>query len=64
MFAAIDGAISASDRPTACHTESERFSPGAVAEACRAGVVAIATSVSAVVTSSLRDKSRYRKREM
>src|SRR5262245_40168687 len=45
MFAAMDGAISASDRPTACHTERERLSPGAVAEVCWAGVVAMVTPV-------------------
>src|SRR5581483_8264297 len=28
MFAAMLGAMSAIDRPTACHTDSERFSPG------------------------------------
>ncbi len=28
MFAAMLGAISATDRPTACQTDSERFSPG------------------------------------
>src|SRR5579862_4016972 len=52
MFAAMDGAISASERPTACQTERERLSP----DPCvvfSAGVVAIhyllrARSVSAV----------------
>src|SRR3954468_18311234 len=29
MLAAIDGAISATDRPTACHTDSDRRSPPA-----------------------------------
>ena len=29
MFAAMLGAISATDRPTAAHTDSERLSPGA-----------------------------------
>jgi len=28
MFAAMLGAISATDRPTAAHTDSERLSPG------------------------------------
>ena len=28
MFAAMLGAMSATDRPTAAHTDSERFSPG------------------------------------
>jgi hypothetical protein len=45
MFAAMDGAISASDSPTAAHTVSERLSPGPAAEVFWAGVVAIATSV-------------------
>jgi hypothetical protein len=45
MFAAMDGAISASDRPTADHTDRERLSPGPAAEVFSAGVVAIATSV-------------------
>jgi hypothetical protein len=31
MFAAMLGAISATDRPTAAHTDSERLSPGALA---------------------------------
>jgi hypothetical protein len=44
MFAAIDGAISASDSPTACQTDSERLSPGPAAAVFWAGVVAIATS--------------------
>src|SRR6185437_11389227 len=43
MFAAMDGAISASDRPSACHTFKDRFSPGSAA-VFWAGVVAIATS--------------------
>jgi hypothetical protein len=41
----MDGAISASDSPTACHTERDRLSPGPAAEVVWAGVVAIATSV-------------------
>jgi hypothetical protein len=45
MFAATDGAISASDSPTAAHTVSERLSPGPAAEVFWAGVVAIVTSV-------------------
>jgi hypothetical protein len=43
MFAAMDGAISASDRPTACQTERDRLSPGSAA-VFWAGVVAISTS--------------------
>ena len=42
MFAAMLGAISASDRPTACQTDSERVSPGS--RVFWAGVVAIVTS--------------------
>jgi hypothetical protein len=30
MFAAMLGAISATDRPTAAHTDRERLSPGAL----------------------------------
>jgi hypothetical protein len=44
MFAAMDGAMSASDRPTACQTDSERLSPGPAAVVFWAGVVAMATS--------------------
>jgi hypothetical protein len=44
MFAAMDGAMSASDSPTACQTDRDRLSPGPVAAAFWAGVVAIPTS--------------------
>ena len=52
MFAAIDGAISASDSPTACQTDKERLSPGGAAVVSRAGVVAIATSKRVLAISS------------
>ena len=44
MFAAMDGAMSASDSPTACQTDRERLSPGPAAVVFWAGLVAIATS--------------------
>src|SRR5579862_6358860 len=44
MFAAIDGAISASDSPTACQTDSDRLSPGFASAVFWVGVAATATS--------------------